>query len=349
MDQISRRRVVLLVACISFAGCRPRNVHFVTIGTGSVTGIYYPTGGAIARMVNRKATVYGIKATVESTGGSVYNINAVLRGDLDFGTVQSDRQYQAFHGLAEWADKGPQTDLRSVFSIHPESITLIASQGSGIRAIDDLRGKRVNLGNIGSGHLQNSRDVLAAAGLVEQDLNAEYVQAIEAPGLLQDGRIDAFFYTVGHPNSSIEEATFGRTRVRIVPIEGVTAERLLQTHVYYARSAISADYYPKAILDGDVATIGVKTTLVTSARVPENVVYAITKVVFENFEQFRQLHPAYKGLTRHNMLDGLSAPLHPGALRYYREAGLDEHLPPELLVNGERRPVASGDDRTHGH
>ncbi len=333
MNPISHRLAIVCIVCIAIAGCRRRNVQFVTIGTGSVTGIYYPTGGAIARMVNGKATVHQIKATVEATGGSVYNINAVLGGDLDFGTVQSDRQYQAYHGLAEWADRGPQTDLRSVFSIHPESITLVASEGSGIRTVDDLRGKRVNLGNIGSGHLQNSRDVLAAAGLTEQDLNAEYVQAIEAPGLLQDGRLDAFFYTVGHPSSSIEETTFGRTRVRIVPIRGVTAERLLQTHVYYARSSIPADYYARAILDGDVATIGVKTTLVTSAQTRENVVYAITKVVFENFEQFRQLHPAYRGLTRRNMLEGLSAPLHPGALRYYREAGLDEHLPAERLAN----------------
>lgn len=336
MDRMKRWLAVFLIACIPITGCKRRDVQFVTIGTGSVTGIYYPTGGAIARMINKKAKVYGIKATVESTGGSVYNVNAVLRGDLDFGTVQSDRQYQALHGLAEWADKGPQTDLRSVFSIHPESITLVASVGSGIRTIGDLRGKRVNLGNIGSGYLQNSRDVLAAADLTEQDLGAEYVRALEAPGLLQDGRIDAFFYTVGHPNGSIEESTFGRIKVRIVPIEGVAAERLLQAHVYYARSTIPAEYYPEAVNDSDIASIGVKTTLVTSAQTPENVVYAITREVFEDFEAFRQLHPAYKGLTRRNMLEGLSAPLHPGALRYYREAGLDSYLPAELIADGSQ-------------
>lgn len=331
MDWIRRGSAVLLVVCISITGCRPKDVQFVTIGTGSVTGIYYPTGGAIARMINKKARLYRIKATVESTGGSVYNVNAVLRGDLDFGTVQSDRQYQAFHGLAEWADRGPQRELRSVFSIHPESITLVASKGSGIRTVEDLKGKRVNLGNIGSGHLQNAKDVLAAAGLTEQDLDAEYVRALEAPGLLQDGRIDAFFFTVGHPNSSIEEATFGRIKVRIVPIEGPAAEHLLRSHVYYAKSTIPTEYYPEAINENDPASIGVKTTFVTSARTPENVVYAITREVFESFEEFKQLHPAYKGLTRQNMLAGLSAPLHPGALRYYRETGLDQYLAPDLL------------------
>lgn len=337
MDWMKRWLTVLLAVGIPMTGCKPRNVQFVTIGTGSVTGIYYPTGGAIARMINKKARLYRIKATVESTGGSVYNVNAVLRGDLDFGTVQSDRQYQAFHGLAEWADRGPQTDLRSVFSIHPESITLVASKGSGIRTVEDLKGKRVNLGNIGSGHLQNARDVLEAAGLTEQDLDAEYVRALEAPGLLQDGRIDAFFYTVGHPNSSIEEATYGRIRVRIVSIEGSAADHLLKSHVYYARSMIPTEFYPEAINEGDAASIGVKTTFVTSAQTPENVVYAITREVFENFEEFRQLHPAYKGLTRQNMLEGLSAPLHPGALRYYREAGLAHHLAPELRVDESQR------------
>jgi TRAP transporter TAXI family solute receptor len=334
MDRTNRWLAVFLVACITITGCKRRDVQFVTIGTGSVTGIYYPTGGAIARMINRKAKIYRIKATVESTGGSVYNVNAVLRGDLDFGVAQSDRQYQAYHGLAEWADRGPQTTLRSVFSIHPESITLVASATSGIETVKDLRGKRINLGNIGSGHLQNARDILVAAGLTEQDLDAEYVRALEAPGLLQDGRIDAFFFTVGHPNSSIEEATFGRVKVRLVPIDGPAAEHLLQAHVYYARSTIPTEFYPEAANEGDVTSIGVKTTLVTSAQTPENVVYAITREVFENFEDFRQLHPAYKGLTRQSMVEGLSAPVHAGALRYYREAGLDAYLPPEL-PNGE--------------
>ena len=150
-----------------------------------------------------------IRATVESTGGSVFNINAVLSGDLDFGIAQSDRQYQAYNGLAEWSEMGPQEDLRAVFSIHPESITLMASVDSGINGIADLAGKRVNIGNPGSGQLQSSRDVLAAFGLSESDIRAEQVKA---PGLLQDGRIDAFFYTVGHPNGNITESTSGASR-----------------------------------------------------------------------------------------------------------------------------------------
>ena len=177
---------------------------FVTIGTGGVTGVYYPTGGAISRMVNKKSKEYSIKATVESTAGSVYNINAVLSGDLEFGVAQSDRQFQAYNGLAEWGKAGPQRDLRAVFSIHPESITLIASAASGVKNVMDLTGKRGNIGNPGSGQLQNSKDVLEAVGVSLDAINAEQVKAVEAPGLLQDEKIDAFFYTVGHPNGNIK-------------------------------------------------------------------------------------------------------------------------------------------------
>ena len=294
---------------------------FVTIGTGGITGVYYPTGGAIARIVNKKRKVYGIRCTVESTGGSVFNVNAVMAGDLEFGVVQSDRQFQAMKGMAEWKDKGPQKDLRAVFTIHPESITLVAADDAGIKSINDLRGKRVNIGNPGSGQRQNSIDGLMNAGInYDKDLKAEGVKAAEAPGLLQDGRIDAFFYTVGHPSGAIKEATAGRRKVHFVPITGVS--KLLKKFPYYAKAMIPIKLYPGATNTKDVSTFGVKATFVTSAKVPDRVVYAVTKEVFDNFEAFKKLHPAYQVLTKKNMLEGMSAPIHPGAMKYYKEAGL---------------------------
>ena len=180
---------------------------FVTIGTGGVTGTYYPVGGAIGRLVNQKSDVYNARVTVESTGGSVFNINAVLAGDLDFGIAQADRQYQALEGLAEWESAGPQSDLRSVFYMYGEAVTLVASDSSGIQSIADLRDKKVNIGNVGSGQLQNARDVLEAFGIAESDIQAEFVKGSDSPSLLQDNRIDAFFYTIGHPTGVISEAT----------------------------------------------------------------------------------------------------------------------------------------------
>jgi uncharacterized protein len=294
---------------------------FVTIGTGGITGVYYPTGGAIAKIVNKKKDVYNIRCTVESTGGSVFNVNAIMAGDLQFGVVQSDRQYQASQGLAEWKDKGVQSDLRAVFSIHPESVTLVAAVDAGINNLMDLKGKRVNIGNPGSGQRQNAIDALEAAGIdYNADMHAESIKAAEAPGLLQDGRIDAFFYTVGHPSGAIKEATAGARKVRFASITGMDA--LLAKYPYYAKSIIPAKLYPGAQNDGDVETFGVKATFVTSIQVPENIVYAVTKEVFDNFDDFKNLHPAYAVLTKEGMLAGLSAEIHPGAMKYFKEAGL---------------------------
>jgi TRAP transporter TAXI family solute receptor len=324
--------VALIVAFALAVGCdsgeeeksvAPANVRtiFVTIGTGGITGVYYPTGVAIAKIVNKKRKVYGIRATVESTAGSVFNVNAVMTADLEFGVVQSDRQFQAINGLAEWEDKGKQHDLRAVFTIHPESITLVAADDAGIKTIQDLKGKRVNIGNPGSGQRQNSIDALEAAGIdFEINIKAESVKAAEAPALLQDGRIDAFFYTVGHPNDNIKEATSGKRKVHIVPITNVGG--LLAKFPYYTKAVVPMKFYPGATNTGDVDTFGVKATIVTSAKVPDDVVYAITKEVFDNFEEFKELHPAYGILTQKNMLEGMSAPIHPGAMKYYKEAGL---------------------------
>jgi TRAP transporter TAXI family solute receptor len=294
---------------------------FVTIGTGGITGVYYPTGGNIAKMINKKTKEYGIRATSEATGGSVFNINAVMAGDLEFGVTQSDRQFQALNGLAEWKKKGPQNDLRAVFSIHPEAVTLVAADDAGISTIHDLKGKRVNIGNPGSGHRQNAIDALENAGIdIREDLITEGVKAAEAPGLLQDGRIDAFFYTVGHPSGAIKEATSGRRKVRLIPISDI--QGLTSKHPYYVKTVIPIKLYPSASNKEDIETFGVKATFVTSSKVSDDVVYAITKEVFDHFEVFKTLHPAYEILNKKDMLEGLSAPIHPGAIRYYKETGL---------------------------
>jgi TRAP transporter TAXI family solute receptor len=328
-----RKNIILLLLFFAFLpyGSTAHARKFITIGTGAVTGVYYPTGGAIIRMINRNSSRYGIKATVESTAGSVYNINAVISGDLEFGIAQSDRQYQAVHGKAEWSRVGPMKALRSVFSIHPESITLIASAESNIDSVYDLKDKRVNIGNPGSGQLQNSKDILSAFGMNTEDIRAEYLKAIEAPGLLQDGKIDAFFYTVGHPNGNIKEATSGRIKVDIISIKGPEIDRMLAQYPYYAKTLIPGGFYPNKTNKGDVESIGVKATLITSSEVDDDAVYAVTKEVFENLEDFKTLHPAYSVLTKENMLNGLSAPVHPGALRYYKEAGLVRFIRPELI------------------
>ena len=319
----------LLAAVLSLAvamtGASALEAHakttFVTIGTGGITGVYYPTGGAIAKIVNAKKDKYDIRATVESTGASVFNINAIMAGDLEFGIAQADRQYQAYNGLSEWEGK-PQKDLRAVFALAPEAVTFVAAEDSGIKSLKDAKGKVVNIGNPGSGNRQNAIDVFEAAGInIEKDLKAESIKAADAPRMLQDGRIDGFFYTVGHPNGNIKEATAGKRKTRIVSITDI--EPLVKKFPYYSLTNIDMAQYPEATNANEkVTTVGMLATFVTSAKVPDDVVYAITKEVFENLDEFKKLHPALEGLTRETMLEGLTAPIHPGDLKYYKEAGL---------------------------
>ncbi len=291
------------------------------IGTGGVTGVYYPVGGAIARVVNREKDESGMRLTVESTDGSVFNINAVISGDLDFGVVQSDRQFQAVNGLAEWKERGKQEDLRSLFSIYPEWVVLCAAVDSGISSIQDLKGKRINIGNIGSGQRQNSIDALKAAGIdFRNDLQAADLRAPEVPVMLQEGRIDGFFYTVGHPSGVFKEAASGPRKVRFIPIR--FPDSFYRQHPYYAPGVVPIHFYPDLGNERDVPTFGVKATLVTSSRIPDEHVYNLVKDVFENLERLKELHPALNDLSKTEMLQGLSAPLHPGARKYFEETGL---------------------------
>jgi TRAP transporter TAXI family solute receptor len=297
---------------------------FITIGSGDFSGVYFPVGLTIAKMINNKRNVYGIRATVESTQGSVFNLNAIMAAYLEFGLAQSDIQYQAVMGLGEWVKKGPQNELRAVFSIHPESLCLVAAVDAGIKTMADLKGKRINLGNPGSGQYLNSIDALQAAGLnPKSDIYAEKAKAFEAPVLLQDRRIDAFFCTVGHPSETLQNATSGERKVRFIPITGPGVDQMVADHNYYTQTTVPVpQFYPGAENPEDVKTFGVIATLCTSTKMPDPVVYAITKEVFDNFAQFKRQHPAFRDLTKEDMLKGLTAPLHRGAIKYFKEAGL---------------------------
>jgi len=304
----------------ALAGSRPNLVY---IGAGSPGGLYYPTGGNIAKMVNRKYKRLGFACRVRATKGSVYNINAVLSGKLDFGLAQSGRQHHAWMGLAEWKKEGRQGDLRSVFTLYPEIVTLVAAEDSGIRSIQDLKGKRVNIGTPGSGYRLNAIDTLKTENLdYLKDVEASEEDFHTACVLLEKGQIDALFYTVGHPSKGIKELTEGRRKVRFIPVTNVAS--LLAEYPYQIVATIPMKFYPGAANKSDVVSFGFNATLVTSSKVPNKVVYNVTKQVFENLEEFKKLSPAYEGLTRENMVQGMSAVTHPGAAKYLQEIGLRE-------------------------
>jgi len=330
---MKKKIIILLITCL-IAGllwhAGPAELQaetvFITIGSGDFTGVYFPTGLTIAQMINAKRNEYGIRATVESTRASVFNVNAISAGYLEFGLVQSDTQYRAVNGLVEWAQKGPQRELRAVFSTHPEPVSLVAAVDSGIKTMNDLKGKRVSLGNPGSGQYEISINALEAAGLnPRQDISALKVKASEASMLLQDNRIDAFFCTLGHPNDTLQEATSGERKVRFIPITGPGIDKLITDRNYYFKTTVPvAQFYPGAEGPADLKTFGTVATLCTAARVPAKVVYTVTKEVFDNFEEFKRQHPSRAALEKADMLKGLTAPFHPGAVKYFKEAGLME-------------------------
>jgi TRAP transporter TAXI family solute receptor len=294
---------------------------FVTIGTGGVTGVYYPTGGAICRLVNKTRKEHGIRCSVESTGGSVYNLNTIAAGELDMGVAQSDWQYHAYNGTSKFEDKGPNKDLRAVFSVHPEPFTVVARADSGIKDFMDLKGKRVNIGNPGSGQRGTMEVVMKALGWTKDDFKlASELKSAEQSKALCDNKIDAMVFTVGHPSGSIKEASTSCDSV-LVSVTGPAIDKLVQDNDYYRTATIPGGMYRGT--DSDTKTFGVGATFVSSAKVPDEVIYNVVKAVFENFDDFKKLHPAFKVLKKEEMIkDGLSAPLHNGAVKYYKEAGL---------------------------
>jgi TRAP transporter TAXI family solute receptor len=294
--------------------------QFVSIGTGGVTGVYYPTGGAICRLVNKGRKEHGVRCSVESTGGSVYNINTIRQGELDFGVAQSDWQFHAYNGTSKFEEQGPFENLRAVFSVHPEPFTVVARADSGIGSFADLEGKRVNIGNPGSGQRGTMEVVMGTLGWDKDSFAlASELKSAEQSQALCDNKIDAMIFTVGHPSGSIKEATTSCDSV-LVPVTGAEIDKLVADNDYYRHATIPGGMYRGT--DGDTQTFGVGATFVTSADVPNEVVYTVVKAVFENFDQFKKLHPAFANLEPDEMIkDGLSAPLHDGAAQYYKEKG----------------------------
>ncbi len=317
------KRTTLLAAAFTLLFSAPllaSKQNFISIGTGGLTGVYYPTGGAICRLLNQERKKHGIRCSVESTGGSIFNLNTIHNNELDFGVVQSDWQYHAYNGTSKFQEKGPNKKLRAIFSIHSEPFTLIARKDSGIHVLNDLKGKRVNIGNPGSGQRGTMDVLMAKMGWQNSDFSiASELKASEMSRALCDNKIDAFVYVVGHPNASIKEASTTCDAI-LIPVTGDAVDALLEAAPYYATAIIPGSMYRGS--PEDTTTFGVKATLVSSTNVDEEVVYQLVKAVFENMDTLRKLHPAFRHLKKADMLKGNSAPFHPGAIRYYKEVGL---------------------------
>lgn len=293
---------------------------FVTIGTGGQTGVYYVVGQSICRLLNRNTNEHNIRCNAPSSGGSVANVNAIRGGEMNMGVVQSDIQYKAYEGIQNFEQAGPFKDLRAVFALHGEPLTVVARSDANIDGVKDLKGKRVNLGNPGSGQRDTMEVVMQALGWTRDDFAmVSELDAAEQAAALGDNNIDAMVYVAGHPNGSIQEATT-TVDAKLVSVSGEEIDKLIEERSYYAKATIPGGLYRGN--DQDVETFGVRATLMTSTDTSEEVVYETVKAVFENFDRFKRLHPAFATLEPEQMIkEGLSVPLHDGAVRYYKERG----------------------------
>ena len=290
--------------------------EFVTIGTGSMTGTYYPVGGAICRLVNMNKDM---KCSVQSTGGSVYNVNNVLKKELNFGFVQSDVVYDKFNGKGKFeGEKNP--DLRSVISIYPELLAFVVSKESGIKSYNDLAGKRINVGNPGSGNEVTALIVYDTYKFDVKKLAHRGVLTVqECPMALKDKKIDGYYFMVGHPTANVTDAA-NSLPIDLVGIEDKQMNELLKKYPYFAKGVIPAKMYEG--VNHDTQTVGVKAVLVASKNQSDSSVRAVVKAILDNFDEYKKLHPALGLVTKESLVEGLSAPLHPAAEAAFKEAGI---------------------------
>jgi uncharacterized protein len=314
-----KRLILILFPMIIFSACATSGPKYV-VGAGHKTGYYHPAANSICKIVNKSQNQFNCRIKTTS-GGSAPNIKGVISGEFQFGIAQSDVAYEAWSGNGDWSKIGQHKDLRAVFSLYGEMVTLVAADDAKITSIRDLSGKRVNIGKPGSGHRIMAVHAMDAARINwKKDLVLFEEKASQGPKLLQSGSVDAFFYILAHPSRRIKQAVSGKRKAHFVPIDNV--ESVVIKYPYYSKTSIPISWYPNISNSDDISTFGVKALLVTNENVPENIVYSYAKEAFANIDMIQKNHPACRFLKTHEMMEALSIPVHSGAMRYYKENAL---------------------------
>lgn len=303
------------------SGASAKETSAITIATGRVGGIYHPVGGAICKLVNDQRDEHGITCTVEISDGSVGNIRELRDGEVQLALAQSDWQHDAYEGVGVFADRGAFTALRSVFAIYVESFTAVARRDLGTSGIAELKGRRVYSGPPGSGSHYTLKAVMNALGWPpDAVVDVPEFKAQSQAEALCDNEFDAFVSTTGHPNPQIREA-LAVCRADILPVPDAVIDKLVKAHPYYVASVIPQGTYTG--LSKDIRSLGLVATLVTTADVPDEIIYRVTAAFFDNLDRLREASPLLRFLSARQMTEvGLTAPLHDGAARYFSEAGL---------------------------
>jgi len=306
--------MAVLALVVALAPAAMAQTQFLNIATGGTAGTYYPLGGAMAEIFNQN--VRGVEASVQATGASVANINMMAQGQVDLALVQNDIAFYAAQGLEMF--RSPIANLRGIANLYPEVIQIVARADSGIRTVEDLKGKRVAVGDAGSGTEANARQILAAAGLSYNDITVRYLSFAEASNNLRDGHIDAAFVTAGIPTAAIQDVAATRDIV-LVSVSPDLAARLQQEYPFYIAVTVPGGTYQG--VNEDVPTVAVGAMLAVRADLSEDLVYNLTKALFENLDRLAQAHVRGGDVSLETAKDGMSLELHPGAARYFDEVG----------------------------
>lgn len=323
----------LLLPLCALSALIPFGSQALTIGTGPLNGVYYPTGGAICRVLNAGHALHGDSCTVQSTRGSMANLKALDKGDVQLALVQSDVLHHALNGTGPFSGQGANNELRSLFRLYQESLTLLAAPNSGITTLADIEGKRVYPGNKGAGEQITSQALMAAMGWQPGQFAAYQLKSDSEPleGLC-DGSLDAAFVVAGHPSLAVGDL-ISRCKVRLIPIEGEQIDKLLKQHPYYQRSHIAANLYPGLAIA--INNIGMSAELVALASLPDPIVRTVRDTLLARVKQFSRLHPALSKVTPEQLQAQTELPLHAG-MSDQPPAPLS--LPPEQLTAEQLMP-----------
>uniref|UniRef100_C6E740 TRAP transporter solute receptor, TAXI family n=1 Tax=Geobacter sp. (strain M21) TaxID=443144 RepID=C6E740_GEOSM len=318
-----RLLALLVTVTVLFVPCSLTAFQYpsLTISSGTTTGSYYAAASAIAKVFNPSSGRNGVRLATVASPGSVANIDQVADGKAAFGIAETELLKRATLGVRPWEGKA-RTGLRAIFSIYVESVTVVAAVDSGIKRVSDLKGKRLNIGAPGS--IDNT---YAAAFLQMSGLNPGLVVTSQhstaiAPELLQKGEIDAYLCIVGHPNLTVLEASAGKRKVTLISLDNALIQQVVGHNPLLMAVAIPTNFYPRVEVSGKVPTIGLRAVLFTSADQPEEIVYAVVREVMSNLDLFRRQHPILQNLSPRDAAKVGAIALHPGALRYFKEAGL---------------------------
>ncbi|MCR5253043.1 MAG: TAXI family TRAP transporter solute-binding subunit [Treponema sp.] len=304
----------VLAGLIALTGCNEKKNYI--LATGGTSGTYYPFGGAIANIWNTK--IENINVTAQATGASAENLRLISKGDAEFATVQNDVMDYAYNGTDMFAGQ-KLPNLASIGTLYPEVVQIAASASSGIKSINDLRGKRVSVGDAGSGVEFNAKQILEGYGISFSDIKKNNLSFKESAEGLQNGTLDACFVTAGVPNSALQELAFTAGLV-LIPVNGAEADSICAKYGFYTKTVIPAGTYKGT--DVDTQALAIKATLAVNATLDENTVYSMTKALFENLDELGAAHAKGKEVTAASAVTGISVPFHPGAAKYYKEIGV---------------------------